>query len=45
MTTFSHSRIVEWGKLYKLHFWRWGITLDWGYHRVIFGSSKELTHE
>ena len=45
MTTFSHDRIVEWGKLYKLHFWRWGITLDWGFHRFIFGSAKELTHE
>lgn len=35
--TLTHDKIPAsiWGSLYKLHFWRWGITLDWGEHRFI----------
>jgi hypothetical protein len=37
---FTHDRLSDWGSLYKLHFWRWGITLDWGEHRFIFRSTR-----
>lgn len=32
---FSHTQTPHWGKLRKLHFWRWGVTLDWDEHRFI----------
>lgn len=35
MARLSHSQTPYWGKFYRLRFWRWGITLDWGEHRFI----------
>lgn len=37
--SFSHSNDESWGSLYKLHVWRWGITLDWGTHRFILRTN------
>lgn len=37
---FTHDRHDVWSSLYRLHFWRWGITLDWGDHRFILCVSN-----
>lgn len=31
----SHSNTDAWGSLYRLSFWLWGATLDWGTHRWV----------